>query len=292
MARCRSSSDGPSKDGLPDLGLGVGLRLQHAREILRTRPPLGFLELLTENHLGPDPRRAELTDELAAAYPVLLHGVSLNLGSADPIDRVYLRQVEALAERTRARLVSDHLCWTGVGGQNAHDLYPLPLTEAVLRHVAERVAIAQDLLGRRIAIENPSTYLRFRSSAMSEPEFLARLCEQTDCALLLDVNNVHVSGTNLDFDAIAYLDALPADRVAQIHLAGHSRVGRRLIDTHAAPVSDAVWRLYAHAVRRFGLVSTMVEWDASIPPLDVLLAEVGKAAPFRAAHAARARHAA
>jgi uncharacterized protein len=272
---------------LADLGLGVGLRGQHAREILRTRPALGFLELLTENHLDTDAHRGELTDELAAAYPVLLHGVSLNLGSVDPLDRAYLGKVRALAERTRARLVSDHLCWTGVDGRNGHDLYPLPYTEAVLRHVAERVATAQDLLGRAIAIENPSAYLRFRSSSMGEPEFLARLCDLTGCALLLDVNNVFVTAANLRFDAAAYLDALPADRVAQIHLAGHTRVGNRLIDTHAAPVAEPVWALYAHAVRRFGLVSTMVEWDARIPPLEVLLGEVEKAAQHRMAYRAR-----
>ncbi len=264
----------------------------HAREILRTRPELGFLELLTENHLGRDPRRAELTDELAAAYPVLLHGVSLNLGSVDPIDRTYVREVAALAQRTRARLVSDHLCWTGVGGRNGHDLYPLPYTEAVLRYVAERVAIAQDLLGRRLAIENPSTYLRFRASTMSEPEFLARLCERADCALLLDVNNVYVTAINQRSDAAAYLAALPEGRVVQIHLAGHSRASGRLIDTHAAPVAAEVWELFALALGRFGPVSTMVEWDAQVPPFATLHAEVQKAAPYRAAHAARVRHAA
>jgi uncharacterized protein (UPF0276 family) len=283
MARRRSNAAGL---GHLDLGLGVGLRGQHAREILRTRPALGFLELLTENHLDTDARRGELTDELAAAYPVLLHGVSLNLGSADALDRAYLRKVAALARRTRARLVSDHLCWTGVDGRNGHDLYPLPYTEAVLSHVTERVAAVQDLLGRRIAIENPSTYLAFRSSSMSEPEFLARLCERADCALLLDVNNVYVSAQNLRFDAAAYLEALPAGRVVQIHLAGHSRVGERLIDTHAAPVAKPVWALYARAVQRFGLVSTMIEWDARVPPFPVLHAEVEKAAQYRAAHAA------
>jgi uncharacterized protein len=277
---------------LPDLGLGVGLRGPHAREILRTRPALGFLELLTENHLDPDPRHRELTDELAAAYPVFVHGVSMNLGSADPLDRAYLRKVADLARRTRARLVSDHLCWTGVGGENGHDLYPLPYTEPVLRHVAERVSIAQDVLGRRLAIENPSTYLRFRSSAMSEPEFLARLCERTGCALLLDVNNVYVSAANGGCDPAEYLAALPTERVAQIHLAGHSRVRGRLIDTHAAPVAAAVWDLFAVAVERFGLVSTMVEWDASIPPFPVLYAEVQKAAPIREAAAAKVGRAA
>jgi uncharacterized protein len=268
---------------LPDLGLGVGLRGMHAQEILRTRPALGFLELLTENHLGMDARRVELTDELAAAYPVLLHGVSMNLGSVDPLDRAYLRQVAALAQRTRARLVSDHLCWTGVDGENGHDLYPLPYSEIVLRHVAERVAMAQDLLGRRIAIENPSTYLGFRGSTMGEPEFLTRLCENTDCALLLDVNNVYVTETNQRRDPVAYLSALPADRVVQIHLAGHAGVRGRLVDTHDAPVAPAVWDLYALALARCGGVATMVEWDAKIPSFDVLFAEVQKAARYRAA---------
>jgi uncharacterized protein len=277
---------------LPDLGLGVGLRAPHVREILRTRPALGFLELLTENHLRIDARRAERTDALAAAYPVLLHGVSMNLGSVDPLDRAYLREVAALAQRTRARLVSDHLCWTGVDGENGHDLYPLPYTEPVLRHVAERVAIAQDLLGRRIAIENPSTYLGFRSSSMSEPEFLARLCEKADCALLLDVNNVYVSETNGRRDPAAYLAALPADRIVQIHLAGHARVRGRLVDTHDAPVAPEVWELYALAIARCGAVSTMVEWDASIPAFAVLHAEVQKAARHRAALVAAADRAA
>jgi uncharacterized protein len=213
---------------------------------------------------------------------VLLHGVSMNLGSVDPIDRAHLRAVAALARRTRARLVSDHLSWTGVGGENGHDLYPLPYTESVLRHVAERVATAQDLLGRRIAIENPSTYLVFRTSAMSEVEFLTRLCDLTDCALLLDVNNVYVSETNQRRDPAAYLAALPSDRVVQIHLAGHARVRGRLVDTHDAPVAPAVWELYALALARCGPVATMVEWDASIPAFDVLHAEVRKAAPYRA----------
>jgi uncharacterized protein (UPF0276 family) len=259
---------------------------------LCSRPALGFLELLTENHLGDDPRRRELTDELAAAYPVLLHGVSLNLGSVDPLDRTYLREMASLTARTNARLVSDHLCWTGVGGENGHDLYPLPYTEAVLHHVAERIAIAQDALGRPIAIENPSTYLQFRSSTMGEPEFLARLCDATGCALLLDVNNVYVSAANGGCDPIDYLAKLPVDRVAQIHLAGHSRVRGDSSTPHAAPVADPVWDLYARAVERFGLVSTMVEWDAAIPPFLVLLAEVEKATPYRAAFATRSRRAA
>ena len=273
--------------GLPDLGLGLGLRAQHARQLLRRAPPqLGFLELLTENHLDMDAGRSELTDRLAAAYPVVLHGVSLNLGSVDPLDRGYLRKLGALARRTRARWISDHLCWTGVDGRNNHELLPLPYTEGSLRHVARRVSAAQDQLGERIALENPSTYLRYASSTIPEPEFLARLCELADCALLLDVNNVYVSGTNLGFDPAAYLDMLPADRVVQIHLAGHTHAGLRLIDSHDAPVAAPVWELYARALRRFGRASTLLEWDARIPALDVLLAELRKAAPVRERSAA------
>lgn len=270
--------------GLPDLGLGLGLRAPHAREILRRRPQrLGFLELLTENHLDVDAGRSELTDRLAAAHPVVLHGVSMNLGSADPPDRAYLRKVRALARRTRARWISDHLCWTGVDGRNNHDLLPVPYTEASLRHVADKLRAAQDQLGERIALENPSAYLRWSVATIPEPEFLARLCDAADCALLLDVNNVYVTGTNLGFDPVAYLDALPRDRVVQIHLAGHARVGARLIDTHDAPVAPPVWMLYEHALRRFGVTSTLIEWDARIPPLDALLRELAKAAPARAA---------
>ena len=273
----------------PRLGLGLGLRAQHAREILRRRPPLGFLELLTENHLGAAPARRAQDDALAAAYPVVLHGVSLDVGSVDPLDRRYLRAVAELAERTRARWISDHLCWTGVGGRKSHDLLPLPYTEATLRHVAARVREAQDALGRPLVLENATRYVALDDS-LAETEFLARLCDETGCALLVDVNNVHVNATNHRFDAFAYLDALPAERVAQLHLAGHAEVDGRLIDSHDAPVAATVWRLFEHALARFGPVPTVLEWDASLPALDVLLAELRKAEPFfaRAAEPPRA----
>ena len=252
-----------SRLGLPDLGLGVGLRGQHAREILRTRPALGFLELLTENHLDVDPRRAEITDELAAAYPIFLHGVSLNLGSVDPIDRAYLRKVAVLAELTRAPLVSDHLCWTGVDGQNGHDLLPAALHRvgAAPRRRARGSRSGPARPPHRRSRTRPP-YLSFCSSSMSEPEFLARLCEQADCALLLDVNNVYVSAENpaLRRHGVSRGSARGAASCRSIS-PGHSRVRGRLIDTHAAPVSAPVWDLFALAVERFGLVSTMVEWD-------------------------------
>jgi uncharacterized protein (UPF0276 family) len=265
----------------PDLGLGLGLRAQHAEQILRRRPRLGFLELLTENHLRPGRRRARQDEQLADAYPVVLHGVSLNLGSADPLDRAYLREVRALAERTRARWVSDHVCWTGVGGRNSHDLLPLPHTEATLRHVAARVRAVQDVLGQALVLENATAYLTFAESTMPEPEFLARLCEATGCALLVDVNNAYVNAVNHGFDPHAWLAALPPERVAQLHLAGHRRRGAQLVDTHDAEVAAPVWELYAFALRRFGLRSTLLEWDAALPALDVLLAELAKAEEAR-----------
>jgi len=268
--------------GLPDFGLGLGLRAQHARELLAHRPPLGFLELLTENHLRQPRRAREQTEALASAYPVVLHGVSMNLGSIDPLDRQYLREVRELASRLGARWISDHLCWTGTGGWNSHELLPLPYTDEALHHVAHRARQAQDALGQRIALENPSTYLAFPHSQMPEAEFLAQLCELADCALLLDVNNVYVNAMNRGGDPSAYLAALPRDRVVQIHLAGHSRRGGWWIDTHAAPVAPDVWRLYEEALARFGLVSTLLEWDAAIPSLAALRGELAKAEPIRA----------
>jgi hypothetical protein len=265
---------------LPHLGLGLGLRASFARELLQRRPALGFLELLTENHLDAEPAREELTDALADAYPIVLHGVSLNLGSVDPLDLAYLRKLAALASRVRARWVSDHLCWTAVGGRNSHDLLPLPYTEATLAHVALRVRIAQDLLARPLVIENPSRYASFRSSTLSESEFLARLCEATGCRLLVDVNNLYVTAMNCGGDPRAALAAIPPRFVAQLHLAGHSQQGRLRIDTHDAPVTPEVWDLYAEALTRFGPVSTLLERDARIPPLDALCSELAQAEPM------------
>jgi hypothetical protein len=208
---------------------------------------------------------------------VTLHGVSLNVGSADPPDAGYLAELEELVFRTQPALVSDHLCWTGVGGHNLHDLLPLPCTEAVVTHVAERVRRVQDRLGRRIALENVSSYFACRDDGMPEWEFLARIAEQADCGILLDVNNVFVSAHNHGFDPRQYLAAVPAERVFQIHLAGHSRSGPLLIDTHDQPIGDEVWALYEAAVRRVGPVSTLIEWDDRIPALDVLAAEAGRA---------------
>jgi hypothetical protein len=271
--------------GFPDLGVGIGLRASHFGEILSSWPELDWLEVLSENYMDTGGRPLWVLDQVAERYPVVLHGVSLSIGSTDPLDREYLGRLKALARRTRARWVSDHLCWTGVLGRNTHDLLPLPYDEATLRHVVARVRQVQEILERPIALENPSSYLAFAASSMSEWEFLARLAEAADCALLLDVNNVYVSAFNHGFEAERYVDALPADRVVQYHLAGHTHKGTHIVDTHSGPALDAVWALYARATARTGPVSTLFEWDEAIPSFAEVRAEAAKAAPLRAGSA-------
>lgn len=267
--------------GLPDLGLGIGLRASHFGEILSRWPELDWFEVLSENYLDTGGRPLWVLDQVCERYPVALHGVSLSIGSTAPLDFDYLRKLKGLAARTRANWVSDHLCWTGVLGRNTHDLLPLPYDEPTLRHVAGRVRQVQDFLERPLVVENPSSYLAFASSSMGEAEFLGRLAEQADCALLLDVNNVYVSAFNHGFDAREYLDTLPADRVVQYHLAGHTNKGSHIIDTHSGPAIDPVWALYAHACRRTGDVATLFEWDADVPAFDEVREQARKAAAFR-----------
>lgn len=267
--------------GIEDIGIGIGLRASHFGEILSRWPKLDWFEVLSENYMDTGGRPAWVLDQVAERYPVALHGVSLSIGSADPLDREYLRKLKALAARTKARWVSDHLCWTGVLGRNTHDLLPLPYDEATLRHVVGRVRQVQDVLERPLAIENPSSYLAFAGSTMSEWEFLGRLAEAADCALLLDVNNVYVSAFNHGFEAERYVDQVPADRVVQYHLAGHTNKGKHILDTHSGPALDAVWALYARASARSGPVSTLFEWDEAIPSFDEVAAEAAKAAPLR-----------
>lgn len=258
-------------------GFGLGLRPRHYEAVLRTRPRVDWFEALTENYMIPGGRPLQYLDRIRERYPVVLHGVSLSIGSADPLDRGYLAQLKALAARVQPAWISDHLCWTGVDGRNLHDLMPLPYTEEALRHVARRVRAVQEALGRRILLENVSSYVAYRSSAMTEWQFLAALAREADCDLLLDVNNIYVSAFNHGFDALAFLDGIPARRVRQIHLAGHGHCGDLIIDTHDAPVIGPVWELYAEAVRRFGPVPTMIERDDRIPPLGALVRELDRA---------------
>jgi uncharacterized protein (UPF0276 family) len=264
----------------PRLGFGMGLRNVHFDHILEHWPPVDWFEAISENFMDSGGRARAVLRRIAERYPVVLHGVSLSIGSTDPLDRTYLRRLRALADETGARWVSDHLCWTGVLGINSHDLLPLPLTEEALKHVTERVRIAQDALGRALVLENPSTYVRFRASTIPEPDFLRALSDATGCGLLLDVNNVYVSCFNAGQDPLSYLEAFPFDRVVQMHLAGHQHCGTHIVDTHDRPVSDAVWPLYRLAWQRTQGASTLLEWDGNVPPFDRVYTELMRARDF------------
>jgi uncharacterized protein (UPF0276 family) len=271
---------------LPDLGIGVGLRTVHFAHILETRPSVDWFEIVSENFMDTGGRPMHVLGEIAERYPIVMHGVSLSIGSTDPLDLAYLGKLTRLAERVRAHWISDHLCFTGVAGRNLHDLLPLPYDDECLAHVVRRVKEVQERLERPIVIENPSSYVEFRRSNMSEWEFLARLSEEADCGLLLDVNNVYVSSVNHDFDPNEYIDAIPPERVVQYHLAGHTNHGTHIIDTHSDHVIDPVWKLYERAVARTGARSTLLEWDESIPSFDVVHAEALKAKRYRASASA------
>jgi uncharacterized protein (UPF0276 family) len=270
----------PNRFGLPDLGVGLGLRTVHYAHILEARPDVDWFEILSENYMQTAGRPLHFLDAIADRYPVAMHGVSLSIGSTDPLDRAYLSELRSLRDRTRARWVSDHLCWTGVAGRNTHDLLPMPYTEEALEHVIGRVRAVQDFLGAPLALENPSTYVEFAGAAMREWEFLARLADEADCALLLDVNNVFVSAYNHGFDPRTYLAAIPFDRVVQLHVAGHTDHGTHFIDTHIGPVKDEVWRLLGEAWRRAAGASVLLEWDAEIPGFDETHAEALRAREF------------
>ncbi len=269
-------------------GFGLGLRPPHYEAILDGTRAIDWLEIITENYLVPGGKPLWFLDRIRERFPMVMHGVSLSIGSTDPVDEEYLVSVRTLAARIEPQWISDHLCWNGVEGRNLHDLLPLPYTEEALDLVAQRVGQVQDILGRQILLENVSSYLSYRSSEMAEWEFLAEVAQRADCALLLDLNNIYVSSVNHGFDALTYLQAVPKSRVRQFHLAGHSDMQGHLIDTHDHPIADPVWDLYAQAVAHFGAVPTMIERDDDIPPLDELVAELDKARQIAGGHRRRA----
>jgi hypothetical protein len=253
------------RSDFPMLGYGVGLRRQHYSHVLETRPNVDWFEVVSENFMVAGGRALEVLEGVRANYPIVMHGVSMSIGSTDPLNRSYLRQLRDLARRFDPAWISDHLCWTGVGGRNLHDLLPLPYTEEAISHVVARIRNVQDILERPILIENVSSYMAFADSTMPEWEFISAIANEADCGILLDINNIFVSAFNHKFDANDYIDAVPADRVVQYHLAGHSDHGTYLLDTHDHPIRDEVWALYERAARRFGEVSALVEWDDNIP---------------------------
>lgn len=270
----------PPRLGLPNLGLGVGLRTVHFDYILREWPAVDWFEVISENFMDSRGRPRHVLDQIADRYPVVLHGVSMSIGSSEPLDFEYLHKLKRLATETQAVWVSDHICWTGVAGINTHDLLPLPYNEESLNHVAKRVRIVQDILERPLILENPSSYVTFAASTMTEWEFVSRLANETDCGLLLDVNNVYVSAFNHDFEPVEFLKGLPHDRVVQMHLAGHTDCGTHRIDTHDGPVIDPVWDLYRVAHELTGGASTLLEWDARIPEFPVVHSEILRAKQF------------
>jgi uncharacterized protein (UPF0276 family) len=273
----------------PDLGFGLGLRPKHYPHIFANLPQVGWFEIISENFMDTGGRPRRNLSRIMEHYPVVMHGVAMSIGTVDPLNSEYLQKLKKLADDVNPAWITDHLCWTGVAHRNSHDLLPVPYTEEALKHIVARIRQVQDFLERPLALENPSTYLEFKTSHIPEAEFIARMAAESGCNLLLDVNNVYVSCYNHRLDAKAYIDALPLDRVVQIHLSGHSNMGTHIIDTHDDHVVDEVWALYRYVVHKAGRTpNTMVEWDDHIPEWDVLYAELGKA---RAAAADAANYA-
>jgi uncharacterized protein len=272
----------PGPSSFPRLGCGIGLRREHYSYVLEHWPALDWFEIISENFMVPGGRPLYVLDRVRERYRLVMHGVSLSIGSTDPLNADYLRELKKLAERVRPSWVSDHLCWTGVGGKNAHDLLPLPYTEETIEHVASRVRVVQDFLERPLVLENVSSYLTYRESGLTEWDCLSEIARRTGCFILLDVNNVYVSSFNHRFDPLDYLRGIPVDRVVQFHLAGHTDKGTHLLDTHDHPIIDPVWRLYAEAVRRYGPLSTLIERDDRIPEFSEVAAEAEEARRIQA----------
>ncbi len=258
-------------------GVGIGLRSSHYQDILTHKPAVPWFEVLSDNYLSPGGMPLYYLERIRQYYPVNLHGVGMSLGSTDPLNLDYLLRLKRLAQRIKPAYISDHLAWISVNGYYLNDLMPLPYTKEVIEHLARRILQVQEFLGRQILLENPSLYLTFTESTMSEWEFIQELLEKADCYLLLDLNNVYVSATNQGFNPFDYLNALPANRVKEIHLAGYEEREDYLFDTHGYPVHNPVWQLYQGALERFGAVPTLIEWDTDIPDFEVLMVEASKA---------------
>lgn len=259
------------------LGFGLGLRTEYYSIIENEKPPVDWFEIITEDYLIPGGRPLFHVEKIRQDYPLVMHGVGLSIGSVDPLNKTYLHAVKTLAEKLQVSWISDHLCWTGIHGETTHDLLPLPYNEETLQHVVSRIQEVQDFLGRQILLENPSSYLTFKDSDMTEWEFIREMANLADCKILLDVNNIYVSAFNHSFDALEYLNAIPVERVQQFHIAGHSNLGDIIVDTHDHKVLPDVWDLYEKALKRFGNVSTMIERDDRMPPFSQLLNELQKA---------------
>lgn len=274
-------SGGRGRFGVPDFGVGVGLRIPHYRYILDNRPSMGFFEVISENFMIPGGKPLYHLDRVLESYPVIQHGVSLSIGGPEPLDRDYLKRLKQLTKRVKPAWVSDHFCWCGAGGAHLHDLLPLPYAEEAVRLVAERARMVQDFLELPFALENTSSYLTYTRSTLSEWQFVTEVVERADCGLMFDVNNVYVSAYNHGFDPLEFVRAVPHERIVQIHLAGHTNLGRYIIDTHRGHVADAVLELYRETIRLAGPVSTLVEWDDEIPAFEVLSAEADKVSALR-----------
>jgi len=261
-------------NNLPYLGFGLGLRKEHYESVLSEKPDVDWFEIISENYMVDGGKPLYYLDRIRELYPMVMHGVSMSIGSTAPLDKNYLKRLKTLNNRVNPEWISDHLCWTGVEGINLHDLMPLPYTEEAIQHVADRVNQVQEYLGKQILLENVSSYVSYGESQISEWEFLTAVAERADCLILLDINNIYVSAFNHKFDPLTYLKAVPVERVCQFHLAGHTQQSDIIIDTHDQPICDPVFDLYSKAVQRFGRVSAMIERDDNIPPLNNLLEEL------------------
>lgn len=267
-------------NGFTNLGIGIGLRVPHYQHILANKPKLDWFEIISENYMVDGGNPLDVLDSILETYPVVPHGVSLYFGSTDPFNRQQLKKLKELVKRTKTPYLSDHLCWGSVDGKYTHDLLPMPYTFEAAKHTAARVKYVQDYLEIPVCVENVSSYAEFHASQMSEWQFLSEVVEAADCGILLDVNNIYVSSRNHNFDPYEYLSNVPLDRIAQIHVAGHTTFDNYLLDTHVGPVKADVWDLYAKLIELIGPTNTLLEWDSEIPSFEAVVKEALKARYF------------